>query len=178
MNIQSFQPRNYRINDVELNWAKLTKPVSPFGVMQYELQIATTDKTVADEWSANHLNVKSELDKETKQPTGKFIASLKRKAFKADQSDNGAPTVVGADAQPIDASKLGNGSRGNVIIYQMYYKNAGREGISSSLTAVQVAEFKEYTGDSSFEPIADLANPAAFAPAEAPATDEATANPF
>jgi len=60
----------------------------------------------------------------------------------------------------------------------MYYKNAGREGISSSLTAVQVAEFKEYTGDSSFEPIADLANPAAFAPAEAPATDEATANPF
>ena len=65
MNIQSFQPRNYRIDNVELNWAKLTKPVSPFGVMQYELQIATTDKTVADEWSANHLNVKSELDKET-----------------------------------------------------------------------------------------------------------------
>ena len=55
--MNNFEPRNYRIDDVELNWAKLTKPVSPFGQPQYELQIATTDKAVADEWKTNHLTV-------------------------------------------------------------------------------------------------------------------------
>ena len=37
------QPRNYRINGVELNWARLDTPVNPFGTPQWELQIATTD---------------------------------------------------------------------------------------------------------------------------------------
>ena len=147
----NFEPRNYRINDVELNWAKLTKPVSPFGQPQYELQIATTDKAVADEWKTNHLTVK---DKD-----GKYSVSLKRKALKADGSENGAPKVVDKDAKPVNASSLGNESRGNVIVYQMYYKTAGREGIASSLTAIQVTDFKEYTGSVEFEPIVDIHGP-------------------
>jgi hypothetical protein len=146
--MNNFEPRNYRIDNVELNWAKLTKPVSPFGQPQYELQIATKDKAIANDWKTNHLTVK---DKD-----GKYSVSLKRKALKADGSENGAPRVVGADAQPIDASSLGNESTGNVIVYQMYYKTAGREGIASSLTAVQVTDFKEYTGSVEFEPIVDI----------------------
>ena len=162
--MQNFEPRNYRIDNVELNWAKLVTPVSPFGQAQYELQIATTDKTVADEWKANHLNVK-----EPKGDDGKFTVSLKRKAMKADGSDNGAPRVVGMDAQPIDASKLGNGSTGNVIIYQMYYKNSGREVISNSLTAIQVTDFQEYTGSADFEPIVMNGDASGSVEAEAPA---------
>ena len=50
--------RNYLISDVELNWAKLDAPVSPFGVSQWELQIATTDAAKAEEMKANHLPVK------------------------------------------------------------------------------------------------------------------------
>jgi hypothetical protein len=177
--MQNFQPRNYRIDNVELNWAKLSKPVSPFGVPQYELQIATTDAATAESWKANHLPVKPEIDKDTKKPTGKFTVSLKRKANKADGSDNGAPRVVDATAQPMDSSKIGNGSRGNVIIYQMYYKNAGREGISNSLTAVQVSDLEVYTGSADFEPITDLAADASFAAtANAPATNSATPDPF
>ena len=149
--MNKFEPRNYRINNVELNWAKLTKPVSPFGQPQYELQIATKDKAVADEWSNNHFTVK--------EKDGKYSVSLKRKALKADGSDNGAPKVEGADAKPVDASSLGNESTGNVIVYQMYYKTAGREGIASSLTAVQITDFKEYTGSADFEPIADIHGP-------------------
>ena len=149
--MNNFEPRNYRINDVELNWAKLTKPVSPFGQPQYELQIATKDKAIADDWKTNHLTVK---DKD-----GKYSVSLKRKALKADGSENGAPRVVGADAQPINASSLGNESTGNVIVYQMYYKTAGREGIASSLTAIQITDFKEYTGAVEFEPIVDIHGP-------------------
>ena len=120
----NFEPRNYRINDVELNWAKLTKPVSPFGQPQYELQIATTDKAVADEWKTNHLTVK---DKD-----GKYSVSLKRKALKADGSENGAPKVVDKDAQPLNAA---------------------------SLTAIQITDFKEYTGSVEFEPIVDIHGP-------------------
>ena len=50
-------------------------------------------------------------------------------------------------------AKIGNGSTGNVIVFQYEYNAAGREGITSSLTAVQVTDLVEYTGSSDFEPI-------------------------
>ena len=40
--MQNFEARNYRIDNVEINWAKLAKPVNPFGTEQWEIQIATT----------------------------------------------------------------------------------------------------------------------------------------
>ena len=122
----------------------MVSPVSPFGSPQFELQVATTDKAKADEMAANNLKVK-EID-------GKFVVSLKRKAVKADGSDNGAPRVVGKDAKaPLaDASKIGNGSKGNVIVFQYEYNAAGRTGIASSLTAVQVTDLVEYTGSAGF----------------------------
>ena len=134
----AFEAKNYMIKDAELNWAKLVSPASPFGSPQFELQVATTDKAKADEMTANNLKVK-EID-------GKFVVSLKRKAVKADGSDNGAPRVVGLDKSPIDGSKIGNGSKGNVIVFQYEYNAAGRTGIASSLTAVQVTDMVEYTG--------------------------------
>lgn len=184
--MQNFQPRNYRIDNVELNYAKLDAPVSPFGTPQYELQIATTDKTVADEWKANHLPVKLDIDRETKKPKvpEKYIVSLKRKALKADGSDNGAPDVVEADATAMSASrikKLGNGSIGNVYIYQMYYEVAGRSGISSSLTSIQVVSYDEYKGSATFEPIANIDSDSAPTAGFAPVSNEPaapTANPF
>ena len=62
----TFEPRNYRIDNVEINWAKLAKPVNPFGTEQWEVQIATTDKAVADEWKANHLTVKQDKNNAAK----------------------------------------------------------------------------------------------------------------
>jgi hypothetical protein len=172
MDISTFTPRNYRINNVTLNWAKLSKSVSPFGVPQYELQIETADKTLADELKANHFNVKESATKT-------FTVSLKRKANKQDGSDNGAPTVFDAAANPItDVSKLGNGSVGNVIVYQMYYKNAGREGISNSLTSIQVSEFKEYTGSAMFEPITNIDTPTADAKPQQLDLEPAVDSPF
>ena len=68
------EPRQHRINNVELNWPKLVKAVSPFGELQWELQIATTDEAVAKEWADNFLKVNH--DKES----GKYSVNLKRKA--------------------------------------------------------------------------------------------------
>ena len=132
--------RNYLIANVELNWARLATPVSPFGTAQYELQIATTDQAVADEWKENHLPVKAD-----KKEAGKFVVSLKRKAAKADGTDMGAPRVVDAGKAPVDASKLGNGSTGNVIVRQYNYDTMGRSGVATMLEAVQVTDFVEFT---------------------------------
>ena len=149
--MQEFEARNYRIDNVELNWAKLSKPVNPFGTEQWELQIATTDKAIADTWSSNHLNVKQD-----KIDSTKFTVSLKRKAVKANGDANAAVRVVDSSAVALPhekISQIGNGSTGNVIVYQYPYKQAGREGIANSLTAVQVIDFKEYTAPVDFEPV-------------------------
>ena len=149
--MQEFEARNYRIDNVELNWAKLSKPVNPFGTEQWELQIATTDKAIADTWSSNHLNVKQD-----KMDSTKFTVSLKRKAVKANGDANSAVRVVDSSAVALPHEKIsliGNGSTGNVIVYQYPYKQAGREGIANSLTAVQVIDFKEYTAPVDFEPV-------------------------
>tara|TARA_X000001036_G_scaffold131512_1_gene124447 strand:+ start:3238 stop:3729 length:492 start_codon:yes stop_codon:yes gene_type:complete len=149
--MQNFEARNYRIDNVEINWAKLAKPVNPFGTEQWEIQIATTDKAIADQWSADHFNVKTD-----KNDSSKFTVSLKRKAYKADGTANGPVRVVGKDTQAIaDPSTIGNGSIGNVIVYQYPYSTAGREGIASSLTAVQIVSLNEYTPAVDFEPIVD-----------------------
>ena len=130
-------PRNYLVSDVELNWARLDTPVSPFGTPQWELQIATTDSAQADVLKANHMNVK--------EKDGKFVVSLKRKAVKADGSPMEPVRVVDANKATIEArSKIGNGSRGNVIVWQAPYETMGRSGISNSLTAVQVTDMVEF----------------------------------
>ena len=136
-------PRNYLISDVELRWARLAKPVNPFGQEQYELQIVVPADR-AEDLKANHLNVK--------EKDGEFVVSLKRKAQKADGSDNGKVRVVNADKSPMEnAGAIGNGSRGNVIVFQYPYEAMGRKGIASSLTAVQVVELVEYRSDNAID---------------------------
>ena len=137
------KPRNFVINNVELNWAKLVNPTSPFGTSQYEIQIATDDSSVAKMLQDNHVPMK--------EKDGKFIASLKRKEFKANGESNGKVRVVDGNKQPLDASTIGNGSVGNIILFQMPYDRAGRQGIMSSLTAVQVTDLVEFSGSNSVD---------------------------
>jgi len=137
-------PRNYLIRDVQLNWARLDKPVTPFGSEQWEVQIATTSKEQAADWSANYLNVK--------EKDGMFTVGLKRKVLKADGKPNGKVKVLTADLSPLaEGTMIGNGSVGNVKIYQYPYDVAGRKGTGGSLTAIQVIDLIEYTGTTSDE---------------------------
>ena len=92
------------------------------------------------------------------------FVSLKRNAKKRDGSDNGKVRVVGADKMPLSAT-IGNGSKGNVIVWQYPYSApGGRSGISGSLTAVQVTDLVEYnSGSVDFDVVADA--PASETPA-------------
>jgi hypothetical protein len=137
------KPRNYILNDVEVNWPHLVTPQSPFGTSQYEIQIATTDGDKAAELIANHIPMK--------EKDGKFVASLKRKEFKANGESNGKVRVVDNNKQPLDASIIGNGSVANIILFQMPYDRAGRQGIMSSLTAIQVTDLVEFSGSNSVD---------------------------
>ena len=138
------EQRNYRIDNVELNWAKLDadKPVSPFGTSQWEVQIATTDSAVAEEWKKNHLNVK--------EKDGKFMVGLKKKAVKADGNPAQPVKVVDGKLQPLDSRTIGNGSTGNVILFQRPYEMQGRKGVSTMLTGVQVTGLVEYAPQGDF----------------------------
>ena len=133
--------RNFLIKDVELNWARLARPVSPFGTEQYELQIATKDKAVAKEWTKEHLKVK--------EKDGVFTVALKRKAVRANGESNGAIRVVDASKVALSADvvgTIGNGSVGNVIVRQYPYEAMGRKGIATQLEAVQVTKHEIYEG--------------------------------
>ena len=117
-------PRNYLIENVELNWARLSTPVSPFGTPQWELQIATTDPVLAGQMGENNLNVK--------EKDGKYVVALKRKAVKADGNPMTPVRVVDAQKNPItDTNSIGNGSKGNVIVWQAEYETMGRSGVSN-----------------------------------------------
>ena len=137
------QPKNLIIADVELNWARLDTPAAnPFGgEPNWELQIATTDAAKAADWKANDLNVK--------ESEGNFTVSLRRKSVTKDGSPMEPVRVVDSQKLPIaaaDRRKIGNGSRGNVIVWLAPYEYAGRKGVTSSLTAVQVTDLQEYSG--------------------------------
>ena len=137
--------RNFMISDVELNWAKLVSPVDPFQQgARYEMQIATTDATKAQEWKDNYLNVK--------EKDGVFTVQLKRMAERKDGSDNGKVRVVDANRAPFEnVGSIGNGSRGNVIVSQFPYSYAGRKGVGTSLEAVQVTDYQEYTPENAMD---------------------------
>jgi len=141
-------PRNYKIDNVEMNWVKIESPVDSFGTMVYEMQIVVS-KEQAEVLKSNFFNVK--------EKDGKFIVNLKRKAFKKDGSENGKVRAVDSDLKPFENTRvIGNGSIGNIIVWQYPYKNASRSGVGNSLTAIQVTKLEKYesTGGADFTAIA------------------------
>lgn len=140
---------NIRIDNVELNWARLATPFkNQFGGENYELQIIV-DADRKDELESAGLKTRMLED-------GRVSANLKRKAMKASGEANEAPRVVDAQRQPLPADKvrsIGNGSTGNVIVYKFDYTFGGNSGVSHSLTAVQVTDFVEYSGSVDFDAV-------------------------
>lgn len=132
------------LKDCELYFAKLN-PAKPNAMFDkenptWEVQIRTRDKAKAKQWKEMNLNVKPDED-----DAGMFYkATLKKRSKKRDGTEQNPVQLVGGDLTPIDPDKLGNGSIGNVRVYQYEYNVAGRKGIASMLMAVQVTTYKEY----------------------------------
>jgi len=133
------------LNNVELFFAKLDpkKPNARFDANNptWEVQIRTRDKKQAKEWKDLNINVKPDEDDK-----GIFYkANLKKKTKKANGEPQNPVNLVGGNLTAIDPNILGNGSIGNIRIYQYNYEVGGRKGVASMLTDVQVTTLKEYT---------------------------------
>ena len=145
------EKRTVILKDVELHWAKLDKPVDPFktGERLWEVQIRTSDEVIAKQWAKEYyINAK-------KDDEGFWKANVKRKELNGKGETNKAPDVLGRSNQPISASNIGNGSIGDLKLFQYPYDVAGRKGVASMLSAVRVTDLKEYapTSDVDFDVI-------------------------
>jgi hypothetical protein len=133
------------IRNAELFFVKLdpARPNSTFNKENptWECQIRTRNKAQAKEWKELNLKVTPKEDDD-----GIFYAAnLKKKSKKRDGTDMQPVNVVAGDLSPIDPSKIGNGSVGNLSVYQYAYDVNGSSGIASMLMGLQITTLNEYT---------------------------------
>jgi len=128
------EKRTVIVKDVELHWAKLDSPVDPFktGEKVWEVQIRTSDEETAKSWAKDFF----------------WKANIKRKELNRKGETNTAPVVLNRKNEPMSASNIGNGSIGDLKLFQYPYNVAGRKGVSSMLSAVRIKDLKEYTPSS------------------------------
>lgn len=133
---------NVIIRDVQLYWAKLDKPVDPFGTLQWELTIQAPKKREAE--LANFGKVKEGFEK------GTIAVALKKKALKADGTDAAKVAVMDSSKNPLEAKLIGNGSTGNVMVFQRPYEikapngKVTKSGTTTMLNKVQVTNLVKY----------------------------------
>ena len=131
------------VRNVSLNFMKVNpdQPVSP----QLE---GTADRE--EEFAA--------LGKVRHLDNGNVAVNIKRKAFKADGTANLPVSLVDASKKPITTyNNLGNGSTGNVKVYRAEYEYAGKKGITTIMSAIQITDLVIYTGSVDFDMEADEA---------------------
>ena len=135
---------NTILRDVEFHWAKLDPkaPVNPFGQEQWEVTIHVP---VARKGELESFG-KVKLDEVKKTA---FI-NLKKKATDREGNPTKPVRIVDSLKQDFDASLIGNGSKGNVVVMQKPYSiktpqgKIQKEGISTTLLAVQVTTLVKY----------------------------------
>jgi hypothetical protein len=146
------------ISNVELFYAKLDpkRPNNKFDKKNptWELQIRTTNKDVKKSWEAMNLKVKAIVpDEEGVAPY--YRVNLRKKTIKNDQEKASPVKVVNGAMEDIDPNSIGNGSVGNVRIFQYEYPLEGspKPGIATVLMGVQVTKhivFKSKPRDDDF----------------------------
>jgi hypothetical protein len=134
-----------KLYDVEIYFAKLGKPNGKFNKENptWELQIRTTDKEKKKEWEAIGLTVKAIVpdDGDTY-----FRANLKKKSIKSDGTPNEPVKLIDGKLRPIDPNTIGNGSIGNIRVFEYEYKDpmgATKKGFT--LMTVQLTKHIVYT---------------------------------
>jgi hypothetical protein len=119
----------------------------------WELQIRTYEKAIKKQWEEMHLPVKA-IVPDDDSPTF-YRVNLRKRSLKKTGEKNGPVKVVNGSLQPIDPTSVGNGSVGNVNIFQYEFTDGdGKRGIASVLMGIQVTKhvvFKAKPRDNLFE---------------------------
>jgi hypothetical protein len=121
------------IRNVNFYYAKLDKPVSPFGTEIYDLQVRFPKERVQE---------MSAYGKVREVEDGNFAINITRKAKNA-KGQKTPVRIVDTEKNPIK-DLIGNGSEGNIIVYQYDWNVSGRTGTKTILIAVQVTNLIKY----------------------------------
>jgi hypothetical protein len=131
------------LKNVELFYPRLDpkKPNARFNKEQptWEVQIRTRDKKVKNEWAALNLKPKTVEDDDGKVF---YSVTLRKKSKKKDGEVNQPVKVIDGGLNDINPMSIGNGSIGNVRIFQ--YEYGDEKKIASMLMAVQITKLNEY----------------------------------
>lgn len=139
---QNNEPRNVVLKDLELYWAKLDKPVEPFGTPQWEIQVRFPKKRIKEMEEYGKV-------KET-DTAGIYSINFKKKAELKDGSPAKKVKVVDGKGEDLDPRTIGNGSKGAVKLMLKDYQikgpkgNVTKEGTQVMLIAVQVKDLIVY----------------------------------
>lgn len=107
-------------------------------------QIRTTSKEQKNAWIAEGLTVTTVVPDDDAQPY--FKVNLKRKTKNKKGEPMEPVKVVNGALEEIDPRTIGNGSVGNIQIFQYEYKKAdGSTGISTLLSRVQITKHVVFT---------------------------------
>jgi len=129
------------VRDVTFNWPKLVDKHSPFGTLQWDVQVVTNN-------DATKAQLESAGVKMKKGDNG-YYANIKRKAVKANGEPQEPPKVVDTDKEEMAPSKIkgmGNGSKGHIKIFSYDWEMAGKKGVSAMLVAMQITDYVSYDG--------------------------------
>ena len=135
------------LKDCELWFAKLDaqRPNNRFNKENptWEVQIRTSDKAVKKEWEELNLPVKAIVPDEG---APYFRVNLRKKSVKEDGEKSSPVKVVNGKLEEIDGRTIGNGSIGNIRVYQYEYpRKDGGKGIATVLMGVQITKHIVYT---------------------------------
>jgi hypothetical protein len=134
------------IKDCELWFCKLDpkRPNNKFNKLNptWECQIRTTDKAVKKIWEELELPVKAVVPDEG---APYFRVNLRKKSIKEDKENASPIKVVNGKLEELDPNSIGNGSVGNVRVFQYEYpRKDGGKGIASVLMGIQVTKHLVY----------------------------------
>jgi hypothetical protein len=135
------------IKDCEIWFAKVDpkRPSSKFNKKNptWECQIRTKSKDTKKQWEAMNLSIKAIVPDEG-DPY--FRVNLRKKSIKEDGEKASPVKVVNGALDDIDPQTIGNGSVGNIRIFQYEYpKEGGGKGIASVLMGIQITKHIVYT---------------------------------
>jgi hypothetical protein len=136
------------LKNCELHFVKAnpTRPNAKFNKANptWEVQIRTTSKAVKKAWEDAKLAVKAVVpDEEGQAPY--FRVNLRKKSIKESGEASSPVDVVDHQLKPIDPDSIGNGSIGNVRVFQYEYKKeGGGTGIANVLMGIQVTKHLVY----------------------------------
>jgi hypothetical protein len=116
----------------------------------WDAVLRTTDPQQKAEWESQGCKPKLMVHKSgeeegmpllTEAGQRQWQLRLRKRAYKKDGTENQPVEVVGGGLQPLDPDTIGNGSIGNVRIFQYTYGDEGK--VASVLQAIQIKKLRK-----------------------------------